>query len=84
MGRAGRNGRRPAAAGRHLPPAGPGPYPVLLSHGPYAKGANFQTGYAATWNRLAGDYPEVTGNTTNKYQNFEVVDPERWVPTGTH
>jgi predicted acyl esterase len=49
-------------------PIGPGPYPVLLSHGPYAKGASFQTGYAATWNRLAGDYPEVTRNTTNKYQ----------------
>ena len=63
-------------------PTGPGPYPVLLSHGPYAKGASFQTGYAATWNRLAGDYPEVTRNTTNKYQNFEVVDPERWVPHG--
>jgi predicted acyl esterase len=25
-------------------PIGPGPYPVLLSHGPYAKGASFQTG----------------------------------------
>jgi predicted acyl esterase len=63
-------------------PTGPGPYPVLLSHGPYAKGASFQTGYAATWDRLAADYPEVTRNTTNKYQNFEVVDPERWVPHG--
>jgi predicted acyl esterase len=63
-------------------PVGPGPYPVLLSHGPYAKGASFQTGYAATWNRLASGYPEVTRNTTNKYQNFEVADPERWVPYG--
>ena len=25
-------------------PIGPGPYPVLLSHRPYAKGAGFQTG----------------------------------------
>ena len=41
-----------------------------------------QTGYAATWNRLAAEYPEVTRNTTNKYQNFEVADPERWVPHG--
>jgi hypothetical protein len=24
----------------------------------------------------------VTRNTTNKYQNFEVVDPDRWVPHG--
>jgi predicted acyl esterase len=63
-------------------PTGPGPCPVLLSHGPYAKGASFQTDYAATWDRLATDYPEVTRNTTNKYQNFEVVDPERWVLHG--
>ena len=55
---------------------------MLLSHGPYAKGASFQTGYAATWNRLAGEYPEVTRHTTNKYQNFEVIDPERWVLHG--
>ena len=26
-----------------------------LSHGPYAKGASFQTSYAATWNRLADE-----------------------------
>jgi predicted acyl esterase len=32
-----------------------GLYPLLLSHGPYAKGASFQTGYAATWNRLADE-----------------------------
>ena len=31
---------------------------------------------------LAGEYPEVTRHTTNKYQNFEVIDPERWVPHG--
>jgi predicted acyl esterase len=55
---------------------------VLLSHGPCAKGASFQTGYAATWDRLASGYPEVTRNTTNNYQNFEVADPERWVLHG--
>ncbi len=38
-------------------PTGPGPCPVLLSHGPYAKGASFQTGYAPTWNRLADRIP---------------------------
>jgi predicted acyl esterase len=36
-------------------PEGPGTHPVLLSHGPYAKGAPFQIGYAGTWNRLAQD-----------------------------
>lgn len=36
-------------------PTGRGRYPLLLSHGPYAKGASVQTGYAATWNRLADE-----------------------------
>jgi uncharacterized protein len=75
-------GRRSAVAADIFRPIGAGPYPVLLSHGPYAKGVSFQNGYAATWNRLAADYPEVTRNTTNKYQNFEVLDHERWVPHG--
>jgi hypothetical protein len=56
-----------------LRPIGPRPYPVLFSQYRYAKAASFQTGYAATWNRLADEYPEVSRNTTNKYQNFEFV-----------
>ena len=32
-------------------PVRPGFHPVLLSHGPFAKGASFQTGYEAAWSR---------------------------------
>ncbi len=63
-------------------PLGDGRYPVLLTHGPYAKGLPFQTGYPSAWNAMAAKHPDVTANSSNKYQNWEVVDPEKWVPEG--
>ena len=58
------------------------PHPVLLTYGPYAKGLPFQVGYPSAWNRMAEKHPDVTAGSTNKYQNWEVVDPEKWVPHG--
>jgi hypothetical protein len=57
-----------------------GKYPVILSYGPYAKGLAFQEGYPDQWQRMAAQHPDVTEGSTNKYQNWEVVDPEKWVP----
>ncbi len=57
-----------------------GQYPVLLTYGPYAKGLAFQEGYPSAWDRMAEEHPDVTEGSTNKYQNWEVVDPEKWVP----
>jgi uncharacterized protein len=54
-------------------------YPVILSYGPYAKGLAFQDGYPSAWNRMAEKHPDVTAGSTNKYQSWEVVDPEKWV-----
>ena len=31
---------------------------------------------------MAEKHPDVTAGSTNKYQNWEVVDPEKWVPDG--
>ena len=31
---------------------------------------------------MVEDFPEVAAGSTNKYQNWEVVDPEKWVPAG--
>ncbi len=59
-----------------------GRYPVLLSYGPYAKGLAFQEGYPSAWERMAEQHPDVTAGSTNQYQNWEVVDPEKWVPDG--
>ncbi len=59
-----------------------GRYPVILSYGPYAKGLPFQVGYPSAWNRMVDQHPDVAAGSTNAYQNWEVVDPEKWVPHG--
>ncbi len=58
------------------------PCPVLLTYGPYAKGLSFQEGYPSAWQKMIADHPDVAQGSTNKYQNWEVVDPEKWVPHG--
>ena len=63
-------------------PRGKGRYPVIMSHGPYAKGLSFQEGYETAWNIMVENFPEVARGTTSKYANWEVVDPEKWVPDG--
>jgi hypothetical protein len=59
-----------------------GPYPVILTYGPYAKGLAFQEGYPDQWQRMVDQHPDVVEGSTNKYQSWEVVDPEKWVPDG--
>jgi predicted acyl esterase len=63
-------------------PLGNGRHPVLLTYGPYAKGLAFQTGYPSAWQRMVAEHPDVAYGSSNKYQNWEVVDPEKWVPDG--
>ena len=63
-------------------PEGEGRFPVILSYGPYAKGLAFQDGYPSAWQRMVAEHPDVACGSTNKYQNWEVVDPEKWVPDG--
>lgn len=63
-------------------PDSEGQYPVILSYGPYGKGLAFQDAYAAQWNYMVDRYPEVAESTSNRYQNWEVADPEKWVPDG--
>lgn len=63
-------------------PVPEGKYPVILSYGPYGKGLPFQMGYPDQWRKLVQDFPEVARGSTCKYQNWEVVDPEKWVPEG--
>jgi uncharacterized protein len=63
-------------------PPSDGRYPVLLTYGPYAKGLAFQDGYPDAWKTMAREHPDVVAGSTNLYQNWEVVDPEKWVPHG--
>jgi uncharacterized protein len=64
---------RPTTAGR---------YPVILTYGPYAKGLAFQDGYPSAWQRMVAEHPDVAHGSSNLYQSWEVVDPEKWVPDG--
>lgn len=59
-------------------PPGPGPFPVLMTHGPYSKGLSFQEGYAFAWNQLARERPDALEGSSNKYQAWEAPDPEIW------
>jgi predicted acyl esterase len=63
-------------------PTAEGRYPVILTYGPYAKGLAFQDGYPSAWERMVEKHPDVAAGSTNKYQAWEVVDPEKWVPDG--
>ena len=63
-------------------PIDDGRYPVILSYGPYGKGLPFQVGYKDQWRLMATQYPDVIAGSTNKYQNWEVADPEKWVCEG--
>jgi predicted acyl esterase len=63
-------------------PAAEGRYPVIMTYGPYAKGLAFEEGYPDQWRRLTSDHPEVCRGSTCRFQTWEAVDPEKWVPDG--
>ncbi len=63
-------------------PSDDDPHPVILTYGPYAKGLAFQEGYPDQWRRMVEQHPDVAAGSSNVYQNWEVVDPEKWVPEG--
>jgi hypothetical protein len=63
-------------------PVAEGKYPALVSYGPYGKGLSFQQGYKTAWDIMAKQNPDAVSGTSNKYANWEVVDPEKWVPDG--
>jgi predicted acyl esterase len=63
-------------------PVNDGRHPVIMTHGPYAKGLAFQDGFPGMWKPLSAKYPDAVAGTSNRYQNWETVDPEKWVPDG--
>jgi predicted acyl esterase len=56
--------------------------PAILSYGPYGKGLAFQEGYATAWDLMARDHPDAVRGSSNAFANWEVADPEKWVPDG--
>jgi uncharacterized protein len=63
-------------------PDGPAPHPVILTYGPYAKGLAFGEGYPDQWRMMVAAHPDVAQGSSNRLQNWETVDPEKWVPHG--
>src|SRR5258708_6973706 len=53
-----------------------------MSYGPYGKGLSFQEGYPSAWRLLSTQHPDAVAGSSNKYQCWELVDPETWVPDG--
>jgi uncharacterized protein len=58
------------------------PVPAIVSYGPYGKGLRFADHHPDQWKRLIESQPEVLVGSTGKYQAWETVDPEKWVPHG--
>ncbi|OGL59176.1 MAG: peptidase S15 [Candidatus Tectomicrobia bacterium RIFCSPLOWO2_12_FULL_69_37] len=63
-------------------PDAKGKCPAILNYGPYAKWLHLKDGYPAQWKVMTEKYPETVQGTSNLYQNWEVADPEKWVPDG--
>ena len=63
-------------------PNNAGRYPVIMTHGPYGKGVSFQEYYPAMWQGIEANHPDVLAGSSNRYQNWETADPEKWVPDG--
>ena len=57
-----------------------GKYGVIMTYGPYGKFLHFDDAYHDQYERMVEDFPDIASGTSEKYQNWEVVDPERWVP----
>jgi len=54
-------------------------FPVIMTYGPYGKWLSFQDAYKPQWDAMVTRFPEILSGSSNKYQNWEVVDPEKWV-----
>ena len=67
----------PTSSGR---PARTAPGPAQLW--PVRQGPGVPGGLPRQWQQLASQHPDVPAGPRNKYQNWEVVDPEKWVPDG--
>jgi predicted acyl esterase len=56
-----------------------GPYPVLLSLGPYGKDVHLSEFMPGAWVELQKRCPEILDHSTCKHLVFETADPEVWV-----
>ncbi len=57
-------------------------YPVIMTMGPYAKGAPYRTAFAPQWKWLTETYPDILPGSSREFMVWETADPEIWVPWG--
>ena len=64
-------------------PVAEGRYPVIMTYGALRQGPRLPgKATRAAGTAWSANYPDIAEGSTNKYQNWEVVDPEKWVPEG--
>lgn len=60
-----------------------GKYPVIMGATPYGKLLSFQDEvWGGQWRMLCAHEPEILKLSSNRFQNYEFPDPERFVPDG--
>lgn len=55
---------------------------AIASSGVYGKDLAYQEGYPGVWEKITKQHPEVAEGSSNIHQNWETVDPEKWVCKG--
>ncbi len=63
-------------------PTGDGPWPVILTYGPYGKDVRFSEFFPAVWERITRGLPEIAANSSTRHIAFESPDPEVWTKLG--
>ncbi|KAJ9612453.1 hypothetical protein H2200_004050 [Cladophialophora chaetospira] len=58
------------------------PAPVIMTLGPYAKGAPYSVQFAPQWKWLVGTHPDMLPGSSRELMNWETADAEMWVPLG--
>lgn len=58
------------------------PAPVIMTMGPYAKGAPYSVQFAPQWKWLVETHPNMAPGSSLEFMNWETADPEAWVPLG--
>ena len=58
------------------------PAPVIMTLGPYGKGAPYRVQFAPQWKWLTTTYPDILPGSSREYMVWETVDPETWVGWG--
>jgi predicted acyl esterase len=63
-------------------PMGDGPWPVVLTYGPYGKDVHFSQFMPSVWAMMRDGHPEIGASSSLAHMTFETPDPEVWTAHG--